>query len=145
MKTVDIFYLEKKYADEMRAHAVSEAPDECCGILAGTNNNVVKIYRTTNTEHSPSKYKINSQEMFSIYKEIRENRWELLGVYHSHVHTAAYPSPTDVKSALLPEAIYFIISLRDSERVVIRGFYINKGKITEIELRITGYYVPSTR
>jgi proteasome lid subunit RPN8/RPN11 len=138
MKTVDIFYLEKKYADEMRAHAVSEAPDECCGILAGINNNAVKFYRTTNTEHSPSQYKINSQEMFSIYKEIRENRWELLGIYHSHIHTEAYPSPTDVKSALLPESIYFIISLRDPERVLIRGFFINKGKITEIELRITG-------
>jgi proteasome lid subunit RPN8/RPN11 len=138
MKTVDLFNLDKKYADEMLAHAVSAAPNECCGILAGINNNVVKLYRTTNTERSPSKYKINSQEMFSIYKEISENRWELLGVYHSHVHTEAYPSPTDVKSALLPESIYFIISLRDPERVLIRGFFINKGKITEIELRITG-------
>jgi [CysO sulfur-carrier protein]-S-L-cysteine hydrolase len=138
MKTVDLFNLDKKYADEMLAHAVSEAPNECCGILAGINNNVVKLYRTTNTERSPSKYKINSQEMFSIYKEISENRWELLGVYHSHVQTEAYPSSTDVKSALLPESIYFIISLRDPERVVIRGFLIKKGKVTEIELRITG-------
>jgi len=138
MKTVDLFNLDKKYADEMLAHAVSAALNECCGILAGINNNVVKLYRTTNTERSPSKYKINSQEMFSIYKEISENRWELLGVYHSHVHTEAYPSPTDVKSALLPESIYFIISLRDPERVVIRGFLIKKGKVTEIELRITG-------
>jgi proteasome lid subunit RPN8/RPN11 len=138
MKTVDIFNLDKKYTDEMLAHAASVAPYECCGILAGTDNHVVKLYRTTNTENSPSKYKINSQEMFSINKEIRENGWELLGVYHSHIHTEAYPSPTDVKSALLPESIYFIISLRDPERVLIRGFFINKGKITEIELRITG-------
>ena len=138
MKTVDIFNLDKKYTDEMLAHAASVAPYECCGILAGINNNVVKLYRTTNTERSPSKYKINSQEMFSIYKEISENRWELLGIYHSHIHTEAYPSPTDVKSALLPESIYFIISLRDPERVLIRGFFINKGKITEIELRISG-------
>ena len=138
MKTVDIFNLDKKYTDEMLAHAVSEAPYECCGILAGTDNHGVKLYRTTNTEKSPSKYKINSQEMFSINKEIRENGWELLGVYHSHIHTEAYPSPTDVKSALLPESIYFIISLRDPERMVIKGFFIKNGKITEVELRITG-------
>jgi proteasome lid subunit RPN8/RPN11 len=39
----DLFFLEKKYADEMVAHARQETPNECCGILAGVNNQVVKL------------------------------------------------------------------------------------------------------
>jgi proteasome lid subunit RPN8/RPN11 len=134
---VELFNLDKKYADEMKAHSHAEAPNECCGILAGVNDRVIKLYRTTNTEHSPYRYRIDPREMLAIYKEIQENRWQLLGVYHSHPHTEAFPSPTDMKSNVLPGSIYFIISLSNPDQVVIRGFHILKGKITETQLRIT--------
>jgi proteasome lid subunit RPN8/RPN11 len=134
---VELFNLDKKYADEMIAHARAEAPNECCGILAGVNDRVIKLYRTTNASHSPYLYRIDPREMFAIYKEIQENRWKLLGVYHSHTHTEAYPSPTDIKSIVLPGSIYFILSLSDPDQVVIRGFHIIEGKITETQLRIT--------
>jgi proteasome lid subunit RPN8/RPN11 len=134
---VDLFNLEKKYADEMVDHARAESPNECCGVLAGSNGKVIKLYRTTNSEHSPFRYKIDSVKMLAIYKEIQNKRWQILGVYHSHIHTEAYPSTTDIKSTVLPESIYFIISLSDSDQPIIRGFHIIEGKITEVELRIT--------
>jgi proteasome lid subunit RPN8/RPN11 len=134
---VELFYLDKNYADEMVAHARAEAPNECCGILAGVNDRVIKLYRTTNTEHSPYRYNIEHQEMLAIYKEMQENRWNLLGIYHSHTHTQAYPSPTDMKSIVLPGSIYFIISLSNPDQAIIRGFHILEGKITEKKLRIT--------
>ena len=121
----------------MIARARAEAPNECCGILAGVNDRVIKLYRTTNTEHSPYRYNIEHQEMLAIYKEMQENRWNLLGIYHSHTHTQAYPSPTDMKSIVLPGSIYFIISLRDPDQAIIRGFHIMKGKVIETQLRIT--------
>ena len=133
---VDLFNLGKKYADEMVAHARAEFPNECCGILAGNDRKVVKLYRTTNTEHSPYRYKIDPVEMLAIYKEIQNNSWELLGVYHSHTHTEAYPSPTDIESTVLSGSIYFIISLSDPDQAIIRGFHIIERKITEVELRI---------
>ena len=71
---VDLFNLEKKYADEMVAHARAESPNECCGILAGSDGRVIKLYRTTNTEHSPYRYRIDPVEMLAIYKEIQKNR-----------------------------------------------------------------------
>jgi proteasome lid subunit RPN8/RPN11 len=134
---VKLFNLDKKYADEMITHAHAEIPNECCGILAGLNDRVIKLYRTTNTSHSPYRYSIEPREMLAIYKEIQDNGWKLLGVYHSHTHTEAYPSPTDLKSIVLPGTVYFIISLSDPDQVVIRGFYIIEGKITEVQLRIT--------
>jgi [CysO sulfur-carrier protein]-S-L-cysteine hydrolase len=134
---VELFNLDKKYADEMIAHGHAEAPNECCRILAGVNDRVIKLYRTTNTEHSPYRYRIDPREMLAIYKEIQENRWQLLGAYHSHTHTEAYPSPIDINSIVLPGSIYFILSLSDPGQVVIRGFHIIEGKITETQLRIT--------
>jgi proteasome lid subunit RPN8/RPN11 len=132
----DLFFLEKKYADEMIAHAHREVPNECCGIMAGVNNKVVKFYQTINTERNPARYIIDSQQMFAIYKEIRENGWEISGIYHSHVQTAAYPSPADTKSAVLSGPVYFIVSLQNPEQPVIKGFRILEGNITEIELRL---------
>ena len=75
--------------------------------------------------------------MLTIYKEIQENRWQLLGVYHSHPHTEAFPSPIDMKSNVLPGSIYFIISLSGPDQMVIRGFHIIESKATETQLRIT--------
>jgi [CysO sulfur-carrier protein]-S-L-cysteine hydrolase len=134
---VELFNLDKKYADEMIDHARAEVPNECCGILAGLNDRVIKLYRTTNTSHSPYRYSIEPREMFAIYKEIQDNGWQLLGVYHSHTHTEAYPSPTDMKSIVLPGSIHFIISLNDPDQAIIRGFHIMKGKAIETQLRIT--------
>jgi proteasome lid subunit RPN8/RPN11 len=74
--------------------------------------------------------------MFAIYKEIRENGWEIAGIYHSHTQTAAYPSPVDIKSAILSGPIYFIVSLKNPEQPIIKGFRILEGSVTEIELRI---------
>jgi len=132
---VGLFNLEKNYTDEMVAHAHAENPNECCGILAGVNGRLIKIYRTTNTEHSPYRYSIDPQELIAIYKEIRENNWKLLGIYHSHIHTEAYPSYNDIKSTVFNGFIYFIISLSNPDQVVIRGFHIIEGRITEIELK----------
>jgi proteasome lid subunit RPN8/RPN11 len=59
----------------------------------------------------------------------------LLAIYHSHTHTAAFPSPTDVKLAFYPESLYVIVSLKNEEPVI-RAFNIVEGQITEVDVRI---------
>jgi proteasome lid subunit RPN8/RPN11 len=130
-----LFYLEKRYGDEMISHAHSEAPRECCGILAGKNGRAVKLYRTTNSEHSSIGYNIEPYELIKIYHEIEANGWELLGIYHSHPHSEAYPSAIDIRYAFFPESLYFIISLVNPDQPVIRAFRITKGKVEEQELQ----------
>jgi proteasome lid subunit RPN8/RPN11 len=134
---VDSFNLQTSWADEMVAHAREEAPNESCGILAGVDGRVIALFRTTNAEHSPYRYSVDPRDLIAVYKELQHNGWELLGVYHSHTHTESYPSPTDIKSAVLPESIYFIISLSNPDQAIIRVFRIIKGEVAEIELRIT--------
>jgi proteasome lid subunit RPN8/RPN11 len=62
--------------------------------------------------------------------------WDLVGIYHSHTHTEAYPSKTDVELAFYPEALYFIVSLQDRQAPVIRAFRISDGQIAEEDVII---------
>ena len=116
--------------NEMLAHAHAEYPNECCGLLAGKGNDIRALYRMTNTHHSPVSYFMDPKEQFSVFKEIREKETELLGIFHSHPHTQAYPSKTDVGLAYYPDALYLIISLGERNPVV-NGFRIVNGAITE--------------
>ena len=120
----------------MIAHAQTEIPNECCGILAGANGRVVKLYRTSNTEKSPFRYRINPNEQLNIYKAIEKNSWSFLGIYHSHIHTEAYPSELDIKIAFWPDSIYFIISLMDISKPVIRAFKIINEQVSEESMEV---------
>ena len=121
--------IPKTIYDKMLAHARAEHPNECCGLLSGMENLVAKHHPMTNTDHSPVRYFMDPKEQFAVFKEMRENGTELLAIYHSHPHTEAYPSPTDVGLAYYPEATYIIISLEHAEPVV-HAYHIIEEKIS---------------
>jgi len=125
---MEVFYLKKRYIEEMIAHAIKEAPNECCGILAGSNGQVGKLYPLRNTEKSQFRYNIDSSEVFRIIKD-----WEIIAIYHSHTNTVAYPSPTDVELAFWSDSLYIIISLSE-DKPIIRAFKIVDKKISEVEV-----------
>ena len=133
-----MFRLPKEYADEMIAHAREENPNECCGILGGRDGVVAKLYRATNADHSPYRYTVAPGDLFRIDKEIRDNGWEWVGIYHSHTFVEAYPSATDVNLAFWPDALYFLVSLMNPDRPVVRAFHIDRerGMVTEEPLEL---------
>jgi proteasome lid subunit RPN8/RPN11 len=133
-----VFILERKHVEEIVAQAREEAPNECCGVLAGRDGRVEKLFRAVNAEKSPYRYNVNPDELFRIHQECFANGWDFLGIYHSHPHTEAYPSPTDVRLAAWPESTYIIVSLTDPENPVLRAFRIQEGRVSEEELRIEG-------
>ena len=132
-----MFHLPRRFAEEIIAHAREEAPNECCGIVAGPPGRVEAVYRTTNTLASPTRYSIDPQEILRITREAEERGWELLAFYHSHTHSPAYPSATDIQLAFWPDSLYLIVSLADPGRPVIRGFYLRDGQVAEEEVAIT--------
>jgi proteasome lid subunit RPN8/RPN11 len=67
-------------------------------------------------------------------RELDQKEWDLIGIYHSHTHTEAYPSKTDLELAFYPEALYFIVSLQKADAPVIRAFRIVDGEIGEEEV-----------
>jgi len=128
--------LPKRYADEIVKHARAEVPNECCGLLAGKNGTVLEVFRCESTEKSPYRYYLDPKDQIRVMREMDGKGWELVGIYHSHTHTEAYPSKTDVELAFYPEALYFIVSLQDRNAAVIRAFRITDGQIAEEEVVI---------
>jgi len=133
-----VFVLERKYADEIIAQAREEAPNECCGVLAGRDGRVEKLFRAVNAEKSPYRYNVDPHDLLRIYRECDAKDWDFLGIYHSHPHTEAYPSPTDVRLAAWPESTYVIVSLADPKNPILRAFRIQDDRISEEELTIEG-------
>ena len=60
---------------------------------------------------------------------------EIVGVWHSHTHTDAYPSPTDVRQAVDPAWIYVLVSLRHGEPAL-RAYRIRDEVITELGVAV---------
>tara|TARA_Y100000590_G_scaffold383500_1_gene454236 strand:- start:6911 stop:7309 length:399 start_codon:yes stop_codon:yes gene_type:complete len=116
------------------SHAINEMPNECCGILASKNGVAVKHYPITNTEQSPYRYSMDGKQVLNAYNEIEDNGWDLGVIYHSHTHTPAYPSATDVRLATWPDAEYILISLMNPENPQIQNFRIVEGEIFEASL-----------
>lgn len=130
--------LPQSYIDEMIAHAKEDAPNECCGIIAGANGRAEQLYRAINAEASPYRYSVEPRDLLRIYRDADEQGWEFMVIYHSHTHTEAYPSPTDVRLAAWPEAFYVLVSLMDGEKPAVRAFRIVDGVITEEPIDVSG-------
>ena len=132
--------IEKSHANEMIRHAKDECPDECCGILAGRDDKVCHLYRVTNAAKSPYRYLMAPQEFLNADLDAESNGWELLAFYHSHTHSAACLSPTDIRMAVQSgwiDVYYVMVSLEDKADPQIRAFRIDEsGVVVEDELQI---------
>jgi proteasome lid subunit RPN8/RPN11 len=127
--------IPRRIYDEMVEHARKEAPNECCGLIGGTEGEAVSLYRAVNSEGSPLRYNLDPQDQFRIMSEMDDKGEELAAIYHSHTASPAYPSQTDINLAAYPDAIYLIVSLADGEEPL-RGFHIRDGEVSEAELEI---------
>ena len=129
-----MFSISQEIFQAMVEHTRTSLPNEACGILARHRGKAVKIYPASNRDASPIHYQLEPSEQFQTFQEIEEKRWEL-GIYHSHVKAKAYPSREDIESAYYPEALYLILSLRDGNHPVLRGFWIRDGVVKEEKIQ----------
>jgi proteasome lid subunit RPN8/RPN11 len=127
--------LTSEIREEMLAHAREDLPNECCGLLGGGSDRVPRtLYKASNAEASPLRYSLDAKDQFRIMQEMEEAGEELVGIYHSHTKSAAYPSQTDINLATYPGAAYLIVSLAEGEEQPIRAFEIVDGEVAEIPL-----------
>jgi proteasome lid subunit RPN8/RPN11 len=121
--------------DQMVAHCLDGYPLEACGLLAGVEEpggrgRVSELFQTRNVAESSRIYEVDGRDLLRADREAEARGGQLLGVYHSHTHTEAKPSPTDVKQAPDPDWHYVLVSLRDVHPSV-RSWRIREGKIEE--------------
>lgn len=118
------------YLDEMIAHAIREYPLEACGLIGGEKDQVNAFYKTRNDAASARIYTVNPLDYLKADREAEKNGAAIIGVMHSHTHSEAYPSPTDVAQAPDPAWHYVLVSLKYKDPIL-RSFTIIDGNIVE--------------
>lgn len=130
-----VFRLPEVMAREVVEHALAEYPKEACGMIAGLPGQPLRLYRLTNVDPDPvMRYNADPRELKKITDDIYDNDWDVVSIYHSHTHSPAFPSPTDVERAFYPEAVYALVSLADRANPDLRAFRIVDGNIEELEV-----------
>jgi proteasome lid subunit RPN8/RPN11 len=135
--------IDRLLYDEIVAHALEDAPNECCGMIASAEDVAKRVFRATNIHASPLRYEIAAGEMFHLLSEIEDAGWELGAIYHSHTRSAPYPSQTDINIAVPPElgqplwpgTIYIIAGVAAAEPDV-RAFRIDGDGVAEVALSV---------
>ncbi|HML01105.1 MAG TPA: M67 family metallopeptidase [Acidimicrobiales bacterium] len=117
---------------EMVAHCLAGLPDEACGLLAAEPGGDVvrRCYPTRNAAASAKLYTVDPKDHLLADRHAEAQGLQIVGVFHSHTHTEAHPSPTDVAQAPDPTWHYVIVSLRHALPTV-RSYLIVDGTITE--------------
>jgi proteasome lid subunit RPN8/RPN11 len=109
-------------------HAREAAPQECCGLIGGLHEGRAQtIYRAKNVAADPLvTYEAAAEDLFAAQRAMRERGEQLLAIYHSHprAHNPE-PSPTDVRLAYYPSAVYLIAGLGNNEPCL-RAFRIDE-------------------
>lgn len=121
--------------DELISHAVAEAPNECCGMIASRDGDAVRVFRAANAAASPLRYEIDGAEQYRIQMEIDDEGLDLGAIYHSHTRTPPFPSQTDINLAFYPDALYIIVGVA-SDQPEVKAYEIRDGKVADAELTV---------
>jgi [CysO sulfur-carrier protein]-S-L-cysteine hydrolase len=121
--------------EQMVAHARRDYPNECCGMVAVLDGRAVSVHAAENVAASPLRFEVDGLEVHHTIEAIEAAGGELGAIYHSHTRSEAYPSQTDINFAAgWPGVVWLIVGLRGDEDPEVRGFRIDDGRVTELEL-----------
>ncbi|MGC2175333.1 MAG: M67 family metallopeptidase [Acidimicrobiales bacterium] len=128
--------LDSAQREAIIATCVRALPDEGCGLLLGTPEGTVHdVVASTNVADSARIYEIDPKVLLRATRQADDEGLEVIGVFHSHTHSEAYPSPTDVRQAPDPAWHYVLVSLLDAP-ADLRSFRVVDGAVDEEELAV---------
>lgn len=118
--------------------ARAEDPNEACGLVIGDRpaaegGHPLRYVPTRNKAASPYRYEIHPDDLLRLTIETDDADEAFWAIVHSHVRSAAYPSPTDLGLAFYPDALYLLVSL-EHEEPALGAFRIVGGEIHPVEL-----------
>lgn len=123
---------------EMVAHALQDAPNECCGVVAidsDTRAQAVSVHRAVNVAASPLRFEIDGLEVLRLIDQIEDAGLSLGAIYHSHTRTAPYPSQTDINFAAgWPGLEWVIVGVADREKPEVRSYLIEGAQVSEVQV-----------
>ena len=87
-----------------------------------------------NVEDSPIGYAMDPKEQLQVEKQIRQRGQQMVGIYHSHTASAAYPSSVDVSLAISPDVSYVLVSLKEPLRPELKSYRIDGARVSPEEV-----------
>jgi len=132
LRSSTMLRLTRSVHAEMVGHCYDGLPNEACGLLGGyaEGAKATVCYKAANVADSAKLYTVDPLDHLRADRDAESRGLSILGVYHSHTHTVAYPSPTDVAQAPDPDWHYVLVSLAE-EAPVVRSYRIVEGNIAE--------------
>lgn len=131
--------LKKADYDKMVAHAKANLPEEACGLIAGHDEDGVrvieKVYMIENVDHTNEHFTITPKAQLEAIKNMRQNGLKPLGNWHSHPESPSRSSQEDIRLAYDSSASYLILSLMNEEPVL-HSFHVENGQSTKEDLNI---------
>ncbi len=137
MKHTEIL-LPRKLTNQL-LHLAQLSPEaEVCGLIGADQQGMpVSCYPVKNTASTPAnRFSLEPSQQIAAIKQMRNKQETLYAIYHSHPHTPAQPSPTDIAEASYPEALHLIISLNTKGVLELRGFKIIADEAEELAVRL---------
>jgi proteasome lid subunit RPN8/RPN11 len=107
LQEIIISQSDKKILSE---YSENQKPNESCAILFGKNNQVSDLFLTENIEKSPVNFTISNKQLIEGYKIAEEKKIEVIGIFHSHPNSDAFPSNTDKKFMQSNPVVWIIYS-----------------------------------
>jgi proteasome lid subunit RPN8/RPN11 len=138
----DAVHLSVAIVQQLVDHARAEYPNEMCGVIVGDRaaqdgGQALRWIPTRNQAASPARYTIHPDDLYRLSVDTDDAGEVFWGIAHSHTHSTARPSPTDIGLAFYPEAIYVVVSLADDEPAVL-AWRIVDGAVHAVELLVGG-------
>ena len=95
-------------------HAEREYPKESCAILFGHSSNgkvrASKIFLTENMDDTTDSFTIPEEQLIRAYDLAEKEDTCIVGIFHSHPHSEAYPSSTDMEFMHVNPVVWVIYS-----------------------------------
>src|SRR5579864_606370 len=132
----EVVRVSRDVFERLLSEARINPESEYCGLLAGRDGVISSVLPARNALQSAKAYEIAPEELFAIFRRMRAEAVEHLGIYHSHPKGENSPSPLDIDRAFYPEAAYLIVSPQPAAARPVRAFHIREGRSYEIDLQI---------
>ena len=107
MQKITLSETDKKILSE---YSENQKPNESCALLFGKDNTVLDLFLTENIEKSPVNFTISNKQLIEGYSIAEEKKMDVIGIFHSHPDSEAYPSNTDKKFMQSNPVVWVIYS-----------------------------------
>ena len=130
--------IDRVLLDDIVAHAVRDAPNECCGMVAVRDGAATAVHATENVAASPFRFEVDSSELIRLWNDIESAGAGVGAIYHSHTRSDPYPSQTDVNFASnWPGVEWIIVGVDKQGQTEVHSYLVDDGQISEVELELT--------